>query len=147
MAPPAKQEDFEDAQYAFQRGDPRPLASWVLSHDLTPEQRQFVALALCGDVEKVDGRKVKPTTDRLLDDYATLHWLNRMVKCFELDDLGAKVLNDSAIAKQLANKYGYPDPDSVRRLLARRGKGIKRLLANEENEEVIQGQKSGHEKK
>lgn len=138
------QDEFEFAQEAFRKGDPRPLADWVLTHDLTIEQRQYVARALCGDVEKVDGRKVKPTTDRLLKDYATLLWSNRMVECFELDDLGAKVLNGSAVARKLANKYGYVDPDSVRRLLARRGREIKRLLTDGLAD---LDEKSGHEKK
>ena len=140
----SKEIEFENVQAAFRKGDPRPLANWVLHHDLTPEQREYVARALCGDVEKVDGRKVKPVTDRLLNDYARLLWLNRMVTCFGLSDLGAQALNDSDIARKLANKYGYPDPDSVRRLLSRRGKGIKKLLTDEG---VTQGEKSGHEKK
>lgn len=143
MASP-KEADFESAQDAYRKGDPRPLANWVLHHDLTPEHREYVARALCGDVEKVDGRKVKPTTDRLLTDYATLLWLNRMVTCFELNDQGAKVLNDSDIARKLANRYDYPDSDSVRRLLTRRGKGIKKLLTDEG---LTRGKKSGHEKK
>ena len=84
---------FESVQNAFRKGDPRPLANWVLHHDLTPEQREYVARALCGDVEKVDGRKVKPVTERLLNDYSRLLWLNRMVTCFGLSDLGAKALN------------------------------------------------------
>ena len=138
-----KGNDFEDVQDAFRKGDPRPLAEWVRNHDLTPEQRQYVARALCGDIEKVDGRKVKPTTDHLLNDYATLLWLNRMVKCFDLNDQGAKELNDSDVARKLANKYGYQDPDSVRRLLARRGKGLKKLLTDD----LTGSEKAGHEKK
>jgi|JI6StandDraft_1071083.scaffolds.fasta_scaffold100630_2 hypothetical protein len=140
----AKQDDFESAQFAYRRGDPRPLAEWVLNHDLTKEQREYVALALCGDVEKVDGRKVKPATDLLLDDYATILWLNRMVVCFSLDDAGINVCNDSEAARKLANKYGYIDADSVRRLLARRGKGIKRLLTDDLDNS---SEKPGHEKK
>lgn len=141
---PDQSDDFENVQNAFRKGDPRPLAEWVRNHDLTLEQRQYVARALCGDVEQVDGRKVKPTTDCVLNDYATLLWSNRMVQCFGLDDAEAKALNDSDIARKLANKYGYQDPDSVRRLLARRGKAIKKLMADEG---ICQGEKSGHEKK
>lgn len=137
-----KEVDFESVQEAFREGDPRPLADWVRNHSLTTEQKEYVARALCGEVEKIDGRKVKPTTHRILNDYATLLWLNRMVKCFELDE--AKALNDSEVARKLANKYGYTDPDSVRRLLARRGKGIKNLLIDEE---VAMDEKTGHEKK
>mgnify|MGYP001283422071 CR=1 FL=1 len=140
----AKQDDFESAQFAYRRGDPRPLAEWVLKHALTKEQREYVALALCGDAEKVDGRKVNPTTDLLLNDYATILWLNRMVTCFSLDDAGLKVCNDSEIARKLANKYGYIDADSVRRLLARRGRGIKRLLTDYSDDT---SEKTGHEKK
>lgn len=136
-------DDFENAQYAFRTGDPRPLAEWVLNHDLTQEQKQYVARALRGEVEMIDGRKVKPTTDRILDDYATLLWLNRMVKFFDLDGQ-VDALNDSEIARKLASKFGYQDSDSVRRLLTRRGKGIKSLLTDEE---ATENEKPGHEKK
>lgn len=91
----------------------------------------------------IDGRKVKPTTDRILDDYATLLWLNRMVKFFDLDGQ-VDALNDSEIARKLASKFGYQDSDSVRRLLTRRGKGIKSLLTDEE---ATENEKPGHEKK
>ncbi|MEN6630767.1 MAG: hypothetical protein ABFC42_14105 [Sulfuricella sp.] len=141
---PSEDNDFERAQGAFRKGDPRPLAEFVLRHDLTQEQREYVALAICGDVERVDGRKVKPTTDSILNDYSTLLWMNRMVTCFELEDSGAKVLNDSDAARILAQKYGYTDSDSVRRLLARRGREIKCLLTDDLG--AMNG-KTGHEKK
>ncbi len=144
MARPKKEDDFESAQDAFRKGDPRPLANWVLHYELNHEQREYVAQALCGEVERIDGRKVKPTTDRILDDYATQLWLNRMVKCFDLDGQGEDVLNDSEIARRLASKFGYQDSDSVRRLLTRRGKEIKNLLTDEE---APKNEKSGHEKK
>ena len=67
-----KADGFENAQDAFRKGDTRPLADWVRNHDLSTEQKEYVARALCGEIEKVDGRKVKPTTDRILNDYATL---------------------------------------------------------------------------
>lgn len=135
---------FESAQGAYRKGDPRPLAEFVLTHDLTQEQRKYVALAICGDVERVDGRKVKPTTDQIMNDYSTILWFNRMVVCFGLDEAGVKEWSDSEAARKLANKYGYTDSDSVRRLLARRGRAIKRLLTDDLDDMC---EKSGHEKK
>lgn len=140
----SENDDFDDVQFAFRRGDPRPLADWVMHRDLTVEQRKFVAQALCGDVEKIDGRKVKPTSRKILNDYAMLLWLNRMVEHFGAEDQSVKVLKDSNIARKLANKYGYTDSDSVRRLLDRRGTAIKGLLR--EDLDTMNG-KTGHEKK
>lgn len=136
--------DFESAQGAFRKGDPRPLAEFILTQDLTREHREYIALAICGDVERVDGRTVKPTTECILNDYSALLWTNRMIACFGLEESGAKVLNDSEAARILAQKYGYTDADSVRRLLARRGRGIKRLLADGLDDT---SGKTGHEKK
>lgn len=125
---PNPNDDFENVQNAFRRGDPRPLAEWVRNHDLTPEQRQYVALALCGDIEKIDGRKVKPTTERLLSDYSKFQWLNHTIASFELNEQGMDFLKDADIVRKLANKYGYQDPDSIRRALSRHKRKMKTIV-------------------
>ena len=38
--------EFLEVERAFKRGDPRPLAQWVLTHDMTSEQKEFVAKEL-----------------------------------------------------------------------------------------------------
>ncbi len=132
--------EFFEVRRAFERGDPRPLAQWVLTHDMTTEQKEFVAKAICGDVEKIDGRKVKPLTDSIARDYSRLRYLNFMLET--LDPSASNRLTDAKIARTLANKYGYQDADSVRRALNRYKKKIrdspivkKRVLFKEPGQE------------
>lgn len=132
--------EFFEVKHAFERGDPRPLAQWVLTHDMTTEQKEFVAKAICGDVEKIDGRKVKPLTDSIERDYAKLIFLNRMMAA--LDSSASNKLTDAKVARMLANKYGYQDVDSVRRALNRYKKKMreaplikKRVLVDEPGQE------------
>lgn len=138
-----KEANFEDAQAAFRKGDPRPLAQWVLSHNLTQNQREYVARALCGDIEKIDGRKVKPTTERLLSDYAEFQWLNHTIASLGLDEMGMEFMKDADIARKLARKYGYQDHDSIRRALSRHKRKMKDVTPAKKS--ILE--KTGHEKK
>ena len=135
--------DFFKVERAFKRGDPRPLARWVLTRDMTNDQKEFVAKAICGDIEKIDGRKVKPLTDAIEQDYVRFKVVNCFVESLELMD-GTNILCDAEISRRLANKYGFQDADSVRRAISRHKKKMhdapitkKRVLVEE----------PGHEKK
>lgn len=121
----ADQIDFDSVRIAYERGDSRPLSQWVLNHDLTSDQREYVARALCGDIEKIDGRKVKPTTERLISDYTNFQWINHTIASFNLDELGMEFMKDADIARKLASEYGYQDVDSVRRALSRHKRKMK----------------------
>lgn len=115
-------EDFDSVMRAFKRGDARPLAEWVLTYEMTIEQREFVAQALLGEVEKIDGRKVKPLTESIESDYVRLRLLDNMMECLGNPRRRGR---DAQIARSLANKYGFNDPDSVRRALNRHKKRMK----------------------
>lgn len=137
-------EDLEQARFAFIRGDPRPLAKLVLtSNDLSSEARDFIAKALCGDVEKIDGRKVKPHTEKIERDFfewqGRLWFANRMAEAF-----GIPPIRDSKIIEKLAGKYGYQDPDSLRRTVSRLKKKRKERPITQKR---IVIKNSGHEKK
>lgn len=134
--------EFIAAERAFARGDPRPLARWVMTHDMTPEQKEFVAKAICGDVEKVDGRKVKPLTESIERDYVKLRYLNSVLEI--INPGSSDKLTDTKIAKMLANKYGYQDADSVRRALNRYTKKTRHLTVVKK---VVLVNETGHEKK
>lgn len=138
-----KEVDFEDVQAAFRRGDPRPLAQWVLRHDLTQSQREYVARVLCGDIEKVDGRKVKPTTERMLSDYSQFQWINHTIASLGLDEMGMEFLKDADIVRKLAKKYGYQDSDSLRRAISRHKRKMKDVVPVKKS--IFE--KTGHEKK
>ena len=134
--------EFAAAKHAFTRGDPRPLARWVMTHDMTPEQKEFVAKAICGDVEKVDGRKVKPLTESVERDYGKLRYLNHVLEI--INPGSPDKLTDTKIAKMLANKYGYQDADSVRRALNRYTKKMCHLTVVKK---MVMANEPGHEKK
>lgn len=138
-----KEADFESAQDAYRKGDPRPLAKWVLCHELTQSQREYVARALCGDIEKIDRRTVKPTTERMLSDYSAFQWLNHTIASLGLDEHGMDFLKDADIVRKLAKKYGYQDHDSIRRALSRHKSKMKNVVPVKKN--ILE--KDGHEKK
>jgi hypothetical protein len=150
--------EFLEVERAFKRGDPRPLAQWVLTHDMTSEQKEFVAKALCGEVEKIDGRKVKPLTGKIKRDYVKIKVLNYMMTVLHLPDDESRndpevfsrvsksvALKDSAVAAMLANKYGFTDADSVRRAISRYKKEMKDAPVTRIN--VLTQRDPGHEKK
>jgi hypothetical protein len=95
---------FIDATLKFREGDPRALAEFVRTHDLTPEQREFVASALAGDVAILDGHKHQPQTEYMV-------WLYDTNK----RHLGYP---DAVIYRALDEKFGLAD-DSSRRTISR----------------------------
>lgn len=136
------EQDFNSVVRAYKRGDPRPLAEWVLNSEMANEQRKFVAQALLGSVEKIDGRKVKPLTESIESDYVRLQILDNMMDCLgEPRSRG----RDAQIARALANKYGFNDPDSVRRALNRYKKKMKDGPIIKKRVLVVD--EPGHEKK
>lgn len=114
---------FLDVKRAFIRGDPRPLAQWVLSNGLSEDQRKFVSDAILGEVEKIDGRTIKPHTEALEADFGRFVFLNFTLRV--LCSAEHETLSNSEISRRLADKYGYKDSDSVRRALNRFRKKMK----------------------
>ena len=94
---------FIDAQLAYYRGDPRKLAEFAQAHDLTDEQKAFVAAALLGDVPQVDGRTYKRATDEMVEFYEMMKRRGRP---------------DVEVFRMLAAKYGLAI-ESVRRTISR----------------------------
>jgi len=114
---------FVDAELAFYRGDPRPLAEFVRRHPImTADQREFIARALLGEIEQVDGRTYKPATEKMADSFRELRrWFD------VLDEAANRPRTpDRVIHEMLANKYGFADPANVRRTLGRRRQGHKK---------------------
>lgn len=101
---------FAAAVKAYMKRDPRPLGKFVLINDLTAEQRDFVAKALCGDIEQVDGRTVKPTTEEIMEIFY-------LIQSFE--EFHGATINKSFVAGFIAQQLGYDDAESVRRAIYR----------------------------
>lgn len=104
------EELFAAAVRAYVNRDARPLGKFVLTNDLTADQRDFVARALCGDIKQVDGRTVKPTTEAIMEIFY-------LIQAFE--EFHGKAINRSFIAAFIAKKLGYDDAESVRRAIYR----------------------------
>lgn len=132
-------EQFAVAVRAYERRDPRPLGKFVLTNDLTAEQREFVAKALCGDIEQVDGRTVKPTTRAIM---SAFDQLRMEVWFWDMLAEGEHKRNVSKLAQIIAGRFGYDDADSVRRT-------INRNIAKRNNAPKVKMRvmKVGHEKK
>lgn len=133
-------EQFAVAVNAYKRRDPRPLGNFVLTNDLTAEQRDFVAKALCGDVEQVDGRTVKPTTEAIMYQFYLLKSFQEFASVYA--GRNGKV-NKSEIAAYIAHKLGYDDVESVRRTINRQVAKMKSAPVT--TKQVLA--KVGHEKK
>ena len=100
---------FIDATLKFRKGAPRALAEFVRTHDLTPEQREFVAKALVGDIAILDGHKHKPQTEYMV-------WLY---------DTNKRFFNypNAVIYRALDEKFGLADGSSrrtIRRAIKKR---------------------------
>lgn len=134
------EEQFQAAVKAYVKRDPRPLGNFVLTNDLSAEQREFVAKALCGDVEQVDGRTVKPTTEAIMEQFYLLKSYQEFTSLYVT---GHVQVNKSEIAAFIAQKLGYDDVDSVRRTINRNVAKIK--TAPVTKKQVMA--KAGHEKK
>lgn len=132
-------EQFAVAKRAYERRDPRPLGKFVLTNNLSAEQREFVAKALCGDIKQVDGRTVKPTTSAIMSAYDRLR-TEQLV--WDMYTVGQHKMNVSKIAAIIAGQFGYDDIDSVRRT-------INRNIAKRNNAPKVKMRvmKVGHEKK
>lgn len=104
--------DFIDATVKFRDGDRHALAEYVRTHDLTPEQREFVAKALAGGIAQKDGHTRKPQTEYMVQLYDS----NRR-------HLGYP---DAVIYRALGEKFGIDDESvrkNIKRAKARRNKG------------------------
>ena len=133
-------EQFAKAVLAYKKKDARFLSQFVIAHDLTAEQRKFVAKALCGDIEQADGRTIKPTTEAIISAFDRLrieHFIWDMVT------EGQHKSNVSKIASIIAEQLGYDDVDSVRRTINRMR--ARREAAPKEMKRVLA--EMGHEKK
>ena len=97
--------EFIDATIKFREGDRRPLAEYVRTHDLTSDQREFVASALAGDIPILDGRTIQPQTEYMVRLYDTN-------KRFHLG------YSDADIFRALDEKFGLAD-GSARRTISR----------------------------
>ena len=131
---------FAAAVKSYVKRDPRPLGKFVLTNDLSTEQRDFVAKALCGDIEQVDGRTVKPITRAIMSAYDNLK-----MQLFVLDmiESGHPKRNITKIASIIADHLGYDDVDTVRRAINRQK--AKRMTSPITKMRVMK--KVGHEKK
>lgn len=108
--------EFDAAKEAFLRGDPRKLAEYVRSSALAPDQAEFVAMALSGEVEIKDGRSEKPWTRNLYLDYIEIKIGG------ELRDTlfgSRKRLSQAEIFRELAALHGYEDADTVKKAITR----------------------------
>lgn len=108
--------EFIDAQDAYISGDSRRLAEFVRTHTLTPEQSEFVALALSGEVKIKDGRAETDWTRNLYIDYLAIKTNDFWRSVF----FGNKVrVRDEDIFKILADLRGYSSSDTVKRAISR----------------------------
>lgn len=107
---------FAIAVHAYKKRDPRLLSQFVIDHDLTAEQREFVAKALVGDIEQQDGRKVKPTTEVIMAYYFMLRSYTEFASLYATGEIN---VNKSEIAGYIAHKLNYDDEESVRRTINR----------------------------
>ena len=94
--------DWIDATIKFREGDRRPLAEYVRTHDLSPEQREFVASALVGDVAILDRHIHQPQTEYMV----ALFDSNRRHLAYP----------DAVVYKALDAKFGLADGTSRRNI-------------------------------
>lgn len=134
------EEQFQAAVKAYVKRDPRPLGNFVLTNGLSAEQREFVAKALCGDVDQVDGRTVKPTTEAIMEQFYLLKSFQEFKSLYVT---GYVQVNKSEIAAFIAHKLGYDDVESVRRTINRQVAKMKSAPVT--TKKVLA--KVGHEKK
>lgn len=99
---------FIDAQYKFYQRDPRALAEFVRAHDLTPEQREYVAQVLLGEVPQRDGR-IKRQTEDMVSLYLSMK--RHAARLFY-------EFTDADIYRMLDNHYKFND-GSARRIITR----------------------------
>lgn len=95
---------FNEAVNAFKRRDPTKLAAFVITHDLTADQRVFIAKVLTGDEKPIDGRTDIQKTEQLV---------------FYFDLFLACGLKASVAIKKLADLFDYEDTESLRKTLSR----------------------------
>lgn len=108
--------EFEAAKEAFLRGDPRKLAGFVRTTTLAPEQAEFVAQALSGEVKMKDGRAEKTWTRNLYFDYVEIQVGGALREML----FGKKLrVSKAEIYRNLAKLHGYADEDAVKKAIAR----------------------------
>jgi len=110
---------FGAAKEAYLSGDPRKLAEFVRTNTLTPEQCEFVALVLAGEVEIKDRRSEKDWTRNLYLDYIEIKIGG------ELRNImfgNKKRVSKAEIYRKLAELHGYSDEETVKKSIARADK-------------------------
>lgn len=116
---------FEEAKKAYLKKDPRKLAEFVRTNQLTPEQAEFVAMALAGEVKVQDGRSERGATRDIYYSYLEIRTGGHLLH--ELFGKGATPTK-AEIYRTLADLYGYSDEDSVKKAIirakARRPSGV-----------------------
>lgn len=115
---------FEVAREAYISGDSRKLAEFVRTNTMTPEQSEFVAQALSGDIETEDGRSVTRWTQNLYFDYLEIQTKGQLREIL----FGDKVrVTKAEIYRKLAEHHGYNDEGTVKKAIVReeqRRKGL-----------------------
>ncbi len=107
--------DFDRAKEAFIGGDPRKLAEFVRTNQLTAEQSEFVAKALAGEVKVQDGRSERFWTQNLYLDYIEIKIGGELREIL----FGKKQrVSKAEIFRRLADIHGYHE-DAVKKAIAR----------------------------
>lgn len=107
---------FEEAKKAYLKKDPRKLAEFVRTNQLTSEQAEFIAMALAGNVETKDGRTEKPWTRTLLYEYSEIKLRGSLKRTL----FGDKTkVSEAEIYRALAERHGYADEGAVKKAIAR----------------------------
>jgi hypothetical protein len=128
--------DFDTAKKAYLKKDPRKLAEFVRTNQLTPEQAEFVAMALAGDVETKDGRTEKPWTRTLLYEYSEIKLRGTLKRTLFGDK--SKV-SEAEIYRALAERHGYADEGAVKKAISRAIKRRDELIAQRSSEYSFDG--------
>lgn len=114
--------EFVAAKDAFLSGDSHKLAEFVRTYALSPEQSEFVALALSGEVKIKDGRSETHWTRNLYIDYLAIKTTDFWRKVF----FGNKVrVSDEDIFKTLTDLRGYGSSETVKKAISRLKKRYK----------------------
>lgn len=124
--------EFEAAKKSYLSGDPRKLAEFVRTSALTPEQVEFVAMALLGEVKIKDGRGEKDWTRNLYLDYRASLGRHRLKELF-MDDMSHT--SREKIYDELAARHGYSSSDTVKKSITRAEK--RRINAGEKPDDLF----------
>ena len=128
--------EFEAAKKAYLRGDKRKLSAFVRANTLTPEQSEFVAQALSGELHIKDGRSEKSWTSTLLYEYSEIK-LSGSLKKILFGDISNP--SGETIYGVLADRHGYRNSDTVKKAITRAVKRRDELIKARSEEYSFDG--------